>query len=82
MIENLIYHGTGINLVVTPLAIAATALLIALMALREVASSLDGRRSRAFNRYLTVAIVPLLLAFGVIITELLLAFVQNPPPLH
>ncbi len=82
MIENLIYHGTGINLVVTPLAITATVLLIAFMGLREVTSSLEGPGWRAFGRYLTVAIVPLLLAFGVIIAELLLAFVRNPPPLH
>ncbi len=82
MIENLIYRGTGVNLVVTPLAITATVLLIAFLGLREVTSSLGGPGWRAFSRYLAVAIVPLVLAFGVIIAELLLAFVKNPPPLH
>ncbi len=82
MLSNLIYQGTGSDLVVTPLAISATVLLIGFLALREVTSSFDGQRWRTFGRYLTVAIVPFVVAFVVIIAELLLAFVKNPPPLH
>ncbi len=81
-LTSLILHGSGTNIVVTPLAITATVLLIVFMGLREVTSSLEGPGWRAFGRYLIVAIVPLVLAFGVIVAELLLAFVRNPPPLH
>lgn len=46
------------------LATLATVLLIALLLVGELVSTMEGRRG-LFGRYLNVAILPLLVAFGV-----------------
>jgi hypothetical protein len=46
------------------LAALATVLLIALLLVSELVSTMEGRRG-LFGRYLNVAILPLLVAFGV-----------------
>jgi hypothetical protein len=48
----------------TALAALATVLLIALLLVSELVSTMEGRRG-LFGRYLNVAILPLLVAFGV-----------------
>ena len=49
------------------LGVAAVVSLIAFLAMRELATASEGPRLKTFGRYLSVGIVPLAIAFAVIV---------------